>query len=71
MYFFVLYVWGIEIKVYFDIWSILNMISMVRLYSSKGLMLFLEIWIYKLIIYILNDYILYSKNKICIMYVYD
>lgn len=71
MYFFVLYVWGIEIKVYFDIWSILNMISMVRLYSSKGLMLFLEIWIYKLIIYILNDYILYSKNKICIMYVYN
>lgn len=39
------------------------MTSMAKSYSSKGSTLFSEIRIYKLIIHILNDYILYSKIK--------
>lgn len=39
------------------------MTSMAKSYSSKGSTSFSEIRIYKLIIHILNDYILYSKIK--------
>lgn len=39
------------------------MTSMAKSYSSKGSTLFSEIRIYKLIIHILNDYILYNKRK--------
>lgn len=44
------------------------MTSMARSYSSKGSTSFSEIRIYKLITHILNDYILYSKNKTCTTY---